>query len=50
VVEVPVSPADEPTQVPRLEPLRGVVIGRESGEIWLLVNELADYPADILPA
>ena len=49
VVEVPVSPADEPTQVPRLEPLKGVVIGRESEEIWLLVNELSESPADILP-
>lgn len=49
VVEVPVSPSDEPTQVPHLEPLKGVVIGRESEEIWLLVDEPAEYPADVLP-
>ncbi len=49
VVEMPVSPADEPTQVPHLQPLKGVVIGRESEEIWLLVDEPAEYPADVLP-
>jgi hypothetical protein len=49
MVEVPISPADAPTQVPELVPLKGVVVGSESEEIWLLVNELQDYPAEVLP-
>lgn len=49
MVEVPISPADAPTQVPDLVPLKAVVVGRKSEEIWLLVNELSEYPDDLLP-
>jgi len=49
VVELPVSPADAPSQVPRLESLKQVVVGRASEEIWLLVDDPAEYPPHLLP-
>lgn len=49
MVEVPISPSDAPSQVPELVPLKAVVVGQESEEIWLLVSELSEYPAEVLP-
>ena len=49
MIQLPIAPDESAAQQPRLGPLQGVYIGRESEEVWLLVSPLSEYPADLLP-
>ncbi|HUQ12369.1 MAG TPA: hypothetical protein VM146_18810 [Steroidobacteraceae bacterium] len=49
-VHMPIATEGYPHPPVSLLPLAGVWIGRESEEIWLLVQPQSEYPVDLLPA